>query len=236
MATDILKQYKILVEFLGVALGPDYEIVLQDLTSDLKEPAIVAIANGHISGREIGSPLTNAALQMLRSKMYEDKDYLANYKGITESGHKLRSSTMFIKDESGEPVALLCINFDDSRYQELAKKLRTVIHPAGFGENSLEFDKSVPDDTYVNPLDPFANSITETFPMDIPSLMQKIFDDSTIDLGTSANRLNQHERKDVMVKLNDQGLFQLKGAISFVAKKFGCSTATIYRYLSEITN
>ena len=79
MTSDILQQYKILVEFLGQTLGPDYEVVLQDLSSDNR--SIIAIANGHISGRSVGSPLTNAALQMLSSKLYEDRNYLSNYKG-----------------------------------------------------------------------------------------------------------------------------------------------------------
>lgn len=78
--------------------------------------------------------------------------------------------------------------------------------------------------------------MTENYPVDISSLMQKIFDDATVSLPTSIDRLNQYERKDIIEKLNEQGLFQLKGAISFVAKKFSCSTATIYRYLSEIGN
>ena len=43
-------------------------------------------------------------------------------------------------------------------------------------------------------------------------------------------------RKDIIEQLQEQGLFQLKGAISFVAKKFSCSTATIYRYLSEVSD
>ena len=81
MASAILQQYKILVEFLGKVLGPDYEIVLQDLSSN----SIVAIANNQISGRSIGSPLTNTALQMLSSKSYEKSNYLCNYKGITKA-------------------------------------------------------------------------------------------------------------------------------------------------------
>ncbi len=72
--------------------------------------------------------------------------------------------------------------------------------------------------------------------MDIPALMQKIFDDATMPLTSPVNRLNQEERKDIVEKLNEQGLFQLKGAISFVAKQFSCSTATVYRYLSEISS
>ncbi|MGN1191194.1 MAG: transcriptional regulator [Dorea sp.] len=232
MTSDILQQYKILVEFLGKALGPDYEVVLQDLTS--KNNAIIAIANGHISGRTTGSPLTNAALQMLSSKIYEKSNYLCNYKGVKEDGHILRSSTMFIKDESGTPIGLLCINFDDSRYSELSKTLHSIIHPSTFGADSPEFNKTV-SVSQEDALEQYA-SMTENFPMDIPSLMQKIFEDSTAGLETPADRLNQNERKEVMTKLNEQGLFQLKGAISFVSKKFSCSTATIYRYLSEITN
>ena len=31
MTEDMLRQYKVLVEFLGKALGPDYEVVLQTI-------------------------------------------------------------------------------------------------------------------------------------------------------------------------------------------------------------
>ena len=231
MTSDILQQYKILVEFLGQTLGPDYEVVLQDLSSDNR--SIIAIANGHISGRSVGSPLTNAALQMLSSKLYEDRNYLSNYKGIAENGHGLRSSTMFIKDESGKPIGMLCINFDDSRYNELHERMLSIIHPASFRGNTPVFQKTLSVSDTTAPEEPV--QIMESFPMDISSLMQKIFDDCTSTLGTPVDRLNQHERKEIISKLNEQGLFKLKGAISFVARKFSCSTATVYRYLSEIT-
>ena len=117
MISNILQPYIPLVEFLGQTLGPDYEIVLQDLTPE--HNCIIAIANSSISGRTVGSPLTNAALQMLSGKLYESHDFLVNYKGIAENGHVLRSSTMFIKDSSDIPVGLLCINFDDSRFLSL---------------------------------------------------------------------------------------------------------------------
>ena len=231
MTSSILEPYKILVEFLGQALGSDYEVVLQDLSSESK--SIIAIANGHISVRSVGSPLTNAALQMLSSRLYESRDYLANYKGIAENGHILRSSTMFIKDESGIPIGMLCINFDDSRYNDLHEKLLSVIHPASFRGNTPVFQKTLSVSQTEAPEE--SVQITESFPMDINSLMQKIFEDCTAALTTPVDRLNQLERKEIVSKLNEQGLFKLKGAISFVAKKFSCSTATVYRYLSEIT-
>ena len=46
----ILQHYIKLTEFLGKALGPDYEVALHDLTR--KDRSIIAIANNYISGRE----------------------------------------------------------------------------------------------------------------------------------------------------------------------------------------
>ena len=91
---DLLYSYKTTVKFLGSVLGPDYEVVLQDLSN--KNHSVIAIENGHISGRTIGSPLTSAVFQMLSSKVYEENDFIANYKGVAENGHLLRSSSMFI--------------------------------------------------------------------------------------------------------------------------------------------
>ena len=73
MANPLLQHYIKLTEFLGQALGPDYEVALHDMTD--KNRSIVAIANNHISGREIGAPLTNVALKILMDKSYETQDY-----------------------------------------------------------------------------------------------------------------------------------------------------------------
>ena len=109
MGFNSLQQYVTIVEFLGKTLGPDYEIVLQDLNPE--HQAIVAIVNGHISGRRVGGPLTDASLQMLSSRAYESSDFLCNYRGIAGNGRVLRSSTLFIKNEEGDPIGFLCINF-----------------------------------------------------------------------------------------------------------------------------
>ena len=56
-----LAPYAEMVEFLGEALGKEYEVVLHDLTNP--ECSIVAIANGELSGRSIGGPVTDFAFQ-----------------------------------------------------------------------------------------------------------------------------------------------------------------------------
>lgn len=80
MTNPMLGHYIRLTEFLGHTLGPDYEVALHDLTD--KNRSIVAIANSHVSGREVGAPLTNMALKILMDKSYEKQDYITHYRGV----------------------------------------------------------------------------------------------------------------------------------------------------------
>ena len=232
MSNPILEQYKILVSFLGAALGPDYEIVLHDITSEPGQ--IIAIANSHISDREIGSPTTNAALQMLAANSYKTNDYLFNYPVAADETHILRASTMFIKDQEGNPIGLLGINFDDRRYRNLCEKLLSSIHPEEFSQakNSLSLEAPVPAET--SPQQP--DSLKEDFPMDISALMEKAFESATASLDTPIDRLNQQEKRDIVQKLQERGVFKLKGGIAFAAKNLSCSPATVYRYLGDMEN
>ena len=107
MTEQMLRQYTVLVEYLGATLGPDYEVVLHEILPETSR--VAAIANGSISGRSVGAPITNAALRMIMQKQYETSDYNLNYTGQLANGKTIRSSTMFIKD-GGKLVGLLCIN------------------------------------------------------------------------------------------------------------------------------
>ncbi len=227
MISNILHQYTLLVDFLGKALGPDYEIVLHDITS---EPSrIVAIANSHISDRTVGSPTANAALQMLATNSYKTNDFLYNYPVSTEDGRILRACTLFIKDEDGSPIGLLGINFDDSRYKDLCRHLLATVHPERFLDGDLSLTPAALDSSPTQP-----DSLTDDLSMDISTLMEKAFDAVTASLDTSMERLNQQEKRDIVQKLQERGVFKLKGGISFVAKRLSCSPATVYRYLGDL--
>ena len=123
----LLQQYMKLTEFLGHALGPDYEVALHDLTN--KDRSIIAIANNHISGREIGAPLTNMALSILRDRSYETLGLLS--RSITASPPTARTcapTPCFIKQD-GRLIGMLCINFDDSRYRDVSDRILGLCHP-----------------------------------------------------------------------------------------------------------
>ncbi len=137
---ELLRQYAKLTEFLGRALGPDYEVALHDLTDTNR--SLIAIANGHISGRKVGAPLTNRALSILRDKSYEQTDYRIHDYGLSVNGKELRSNTMFIKQD-GQLIGMLCINFDDSRYRAVADQVLGLCHPDAFFARDGEAEEAL---------------------------------------------------------------------------------------------
>ncbi|MCI8649457.1 MAG: transcriptional regulator [Anaerotruncus sp.] len=225
MTRSMIKQYSQLVEFLSRALGPDYEITLCDLSD--KNNSIVAIANGQISGRSIGAPLTNVALKLIAEKSYEQEDYRINYSGISVGNRVLRSSTMFIKDDAGKLVGLLCINFDDSRYQELSTKLFQLCHPDAFVSKNRSYEAveqtAAPDEE------------RESFHNSISAVTEDVLSQVLAKNSAPVDRLTQEEKMKIVGALEQRGVFMLKGAVHYIAQRLCCSQASIYRYLSKIS-
>ncbi len=228
MKPEIRKRYMVLVQFLGETLGPDYEIVLQEVGGE--NSGIIAIANGSISGRTVGSPLTNIALKLIMQRRYEHSDYVLNYTGQLENGKTLRSSTMFIKDE-GALVGLLCINFDDSRYHALSDRILRLVHPDTFVETHYFSAGEQPRKTVL-----CATEDAERFQNDVAGLMQEIFDEVYNSMNIAPEALTQDDRQRIISQLYERGMFQLKGAVPFAMEKLCCSQASIYRYLSKVKN
>ena len=127
MDKEIRRHYTLLVDFLGHILGPDYEVALHELTEDSNQ--IIAISNGELTGRHLGSPLSNKMLEFLSGRLYETQDYVLSFESTSVTGKKMHSNSMFIKDRTGSVVGLLCINFDSSRYEALSKPVQRGTHP-----------------------------------------------------------------------------------------------------------
>ena len=226
MTRAMIKQYTAMVEFLSKALGPDYEIALHDLND--KNNSIVAIANGHISGRTIGAPLSNVALRFIASREYEKTDYKVNYSGISVGNKLLRSSTMFIKDESGKLVGLLCINFDDSRFKELSTRLFQMCHPDDYVEQRIYYNEKIAE------MDQRPGDEPENFHNSISAVMEDVIQQVTQGSQVPVDRLTHEEKMHIVEMLEEKGIFLLKGAVHHVAQSPCCSQASIYRYLSKL--
>ena len=116
-----LNKYIPLVNFISTACGRDYEVILHNTTNPAS--SVIAIENGHLSGRKIGDPMTDFALSIMNDKVHEDKNFITNYEGRLKNGKTFVSSTYFIK-EGGKLIGMLCINYDVSQMINLSRKDR----------------------------------------------------------------------------------------------------------------
>ncbi|MGX7349522.1 helix-turn-helix transcriptional regulator [Dolosicoccus paucivorans] len=214
MDHPILHHYAQMVNYFGELLGPQYEIILHIIHPD-GGSHIGAIANNELSGRSLDAPLTDFALKMVQEKTYLEKSYVTNYKGVMSNGREFKSSTLFITDENNELIGLLCVNFDVRAYESVADQLLTLI-------GSSKQLTSRPVDA-AEPL--------ENFAVNIEQLIEQIVPPHYLDPNIS---LTMEQRLEIIKELDEKNVFQLKGAVSDVAKVLNVSEPTMYRYLKQI--
>jgi predicted transcriptional regulator YheO len=227
MEKELKRQYSLLVDFLGHVLGPDYEIALHELKPDSNE--IVALANGELTGRHLGSPLSNTMLEFVTTHLYESKDYVLQFESTSANGKRMRSNSMFIKGRNNELAGLLCINFDASRYEELSSRVMDlcggVLQPAIPSGTHLIADR-----------DDASEAAVQGYPTSIAGATASIVSAVVSNYPVEADRLTQDEKMEIMDILNRKGVFLLKGSVSYVAKELHSSEASIYRYLGKLNN
>lgn len=211
--TDVLKQtYIRLVEFLSNILGENYEVVLHEISP--QNSSIIAIKNSHISGRDIGAPLTDYALNIIQSKQYKSSDFSLNYKAKARD-KEIKGSTFFIK-ENGELVGMLCINHDEKNAKDAILNLSAIL---GL-ECSFDDNKIVSQETLSASVE---EMITQLVPDEVKSVSNGI-------------NLNATQKEEVILKLYQNNIFSIKSAVSVASKMLKISEPTLYRYLKNIKN
>jgi predicted transcriptional regulator YheO len=196
---------KRLVSALGALLGEQCEVVLHDLRR-APDASIVAIANGHVTGRKIGDPSTNLALPVLKNPYGEYDRW--NYRTVSRNGKVLKSSSLYLKDDSGRIFAALCVNLDISPYLVVQNLLQDLTKT---GE-----------------------TVDETFATDVNELITKILDETLGSLRKPVNQLDRDEKRRVIQSLYSKGVFNVKRSVERVAALLDVSKVTVYGYLNEI--
>lgn len=209
-----LNRYVSLVDFLADTFGKNTEVILHDV-SDCNN-SVVAIRNGHISGRKKGSPLTDLGLKILKEASETNTDYMAGYTGYAKDGSVTKSSTWIIRNDTGEIVGLLCINSD---YTELCTMQEAL--------------KSFADKMEL-PIAPRSENNVEYFNMNVSDLVDNNLKKVWQAYGTEHGKLTQKEKVEIVSKLNEMGTFYMKGSVSCVAERIGSSIPTVYRYLNSM--
>lgn len=232
MASKTLEQYKALVKFLGEVLGQDYEVALYDLTE--KNYPAVAVANGQVTQLRTGNPLASAEVQRYTALCSGDSPMCFHIPLAAKDGHLLRSSAMLIGDQT-DIRGLLRITFDDRRYEELCDRLLKLLHPKDF-RDTLAPAESCKVSAAARSSFADHGSVVSKNKKEIPSMMDELFGEAVQELALPEGELDQEEKIKAVAYLYEHGLFEIKGAVPFAARKLSCSTASIYRYIHQLKN
>jgi predicted transcriptional regulator YheO len=202
---------KVLLDFLArltgglaEAVGNNCEVVLHDFEDP--EHSIVAIANGHITARKVGDTVDVLGLQLLRHPPPGD---LLNYRTETKSGRVLRSSSIFLRKDTGEIFGALCINYDISGLIKLRQWLQETVLPLEGG-------------------------VQEGFENDVDSILDCLIKDAIRSTGRQVADLTREDKIGVVAYLDNKGAFLIRYSADRVAELLSISKYTIYNYLEEI--
>lgn len=221
MRLELRERYVDLVNFLGLVLGPSYEIALHDLA--MGDKSIIAIANGHITNRGLGSPLSPSMLEIISSERYKEKNYEVNYVSVSMKNKALRSSTIYIKDNL-KLVGLLCITFDDSRYQDVSRAIMGLCHP----------DNLLKDYRFERIEDLSLDEEAEVVSGNIEDYVDEVIDKVLQEKSAQNEKIRKKDRVNMVNELKKKGILLIKGSVPIIAKKLNSSEATIYRYINEL--
>lgn len=206
----ILKGAIPIVDGIAMTFGKNCEVVLHDISNP--QNSIIAIANGHVSGRTIGGPMSEYGLATLRKGEF-DKNKV-NFLKKTSDGRILKSSSLFIRDENNKVIGFLCINFDMSELSIVRNILNDFID--------------------VTDSCPIESSSEESFGSTINEVLGSIVNKTLESLGKPVAFMSKEEKVNIVEMLDEKGVFLIKGAIDYVAKVLCVSRYTIYNYLDEI--
>ncbi|MDO5089050.1 MAG: PAS domain-containing protein [Leptotrichiaceae bacterium] len=210
-----LQKYIPLVDFLEAILGKNSEIVLHDLENP--DHSVIAIRNNYISNREVGAPATDLVLRILKESHKEERDFIANYRGIGKFNKALKSSTYFIREE-GELIGMICVNTDEAIFDGLFSSMKKL------QENFIKEEVSPSTE----------NVDSENLSLSIEEVAHEAISDVLSTQNVSIEYLKQQDKLNIIEVLYLKGIFLLKGAVVEIAKALGMSEASVYRYVQII--
>jgi predicted transcriptional regulator YheO len=211
-----------LIEPLGRSLPSSTEVVLHDLS---KLPNSIVAIHGNVTGRRVGDPATDYLLQKLEKL---ENDYAVGYETHLPDGRRIRSSTMIIRDVSGQAVAALCVNSDLSVWESVQNVVASMLGSATATNPSPVAAPAVDQRTFDDDPELFATNVDQLAAHLIRRALTKV--DVPVEL-------MQKKHKIIVVRdLKERGMFHLRDAVDMVASSLGVTRFTIYNYLNEISN
>ena len=201
-----------LAKGISALFGEKCEVVLHDLKNTSYDKTIVAIENGHVTGRKVGDCGTNLGLEVLRGTDKSGNKF--NYSTQTPNGKILRSSTVYVRNRADEVIGALCVNFDITELMIAESALASITN---------------------NPLKQSAKSseVHEVFVNDVEDLLDNLIQESLQHIGKPVVLMDKNDKLEALRYLDRKGAFLVKKAGDRIAKFYDMSKYTMYSYLDQ---
>lgn len=215
LSTAFLDSLVPFAHFMAELCTLDAEIILYDLIAG----RIHYVENPLDETTVVGSRLRTLEHDLISAHSYNDGVYLINSRIHTHSDGYLRCSGLCLRDPhdpSEQPSAVLLINQRLNRFMELRCVLDSII-----GNQT--------------PKPCLSKEEPALFDISIPNIVIQAIEQELEALGQPVGRLNAQEKAQLVSRLDDKGVFLVKGAVTELAKRLGTTDTTVYRYVNRIS-
>lgn len=195
-----------LVQGIAAQFGDACEVVLHDLSRPY-ESTIIAIENGHVTGRSVGDPGTNLGLELLRGNHVNGNKF--NYITQTKEGRILRSTSIYMKNAEGKPVGAICINYDITALMMAEKTI-----------NSLTMTGLQPE-------------VKESFVTNVGDLLEALIQEAQEQIGKPVAMMSKEDKIRMITLLDRKGAFLIKKGGDKICAYLNISKYSLYSYMEE---
>ena len=188
--------------------GPNCEVVVHDLDSNDPNSSIVAIENGHVTGRKVGDGPSHVVLEALRSGRENLTDHLS-YLTRTKDGKILKSSTIYVRDDDGEAIGIFGVNYDITLMLAMEEQLHKFTNTDAPQQEPERISRNVAD------------------------LLDELIEQSVKIVGKPVALMTKEDKVKAIQFLNETGAFLITKSGDKVCRFFGISKYTLYSYIDE---
>lgn len=204
---EIKPQLEMIMKGIAKQFGSDCEVVLHDHKKGLNK-SVVAIENGHVTGRKIGDPSTNIGFAISKSKEQADAQY--GYITKLPNGKILRSTSVYFKNDEGKVIGALCINLDITNISKVKEHF-----------NFLTADDN--------------KDVNENFTSNVSEILDTLIEQYAIEKNADYANMNKAQMIEFLSYLDEHGAFLIRNSGSKICKILNISKYTLYAYLKEIS-
>lgn len=204
----ILESYMNVADGLADFWGEGCEVVIHDLSH--LDSSVIKIINGHLSGRQVGAPISEVTLGFLNKMLENHGLHHVSYFAKNKRGEAFKASISAINGENNRIIGLFCMNY------YLNTPLLSLVQ------------------TFTPAAKTETENISETFVENTEELMLNALEDAKKAVYSNFAISSSNKNKEIVAILYQKGIFNLKDSVVTIANHLGISKNTVYMHIRNM--